>query len=195
MLHRELYPVHAILGHMPADGRPAGPLLTRRAGLLAAVLAPAALLAGGCTSGDAEPGATGTGPDGSGSTGTGSTGSGPSGSGAPADVAALAAAAESDLIALYDAAIATGPGEDRSLLFTALRDQHIAHREALGGASDAPAPTRAPDLGALITAERQAARDRIRSCVDADDPEIARVLALIAASEAAHVPALRQVKA
>jgi hypothetical protein len=161
------------------------PVLTRRAGLAALALAPVALVAAACTSGDSSPTPTGSGPSLDGDPPT------------PAGVAAQAAAAESELISLYDAAIAAlGPtGEERALLLTSLREQHAAHREALGGADDVPAPTRAPDLGALISAERGAARARIRSCVDAEDPELARVLALIAASEAAHVPALRQVRA
>ena len=43
----------------------------------------------------------------------------------------------------------------------------------------------------LIGAERRATRSRVSACVETSDPELARVLALIGASEAGHVAALR----
>ena len=47
----------------------------------------------------------------------------------------------------------------------------------------------------LMAAEREAARSRIRACVAADDAELARLLTFIGASEASHVPALRDLGA
>ena len=41
---------------------------------------------------------------------------------------------------------------------------------------------------------REAARSRIRACVAADDADLARLLTFIAASEASHVPALRDLR-
>jgi rubrerythrin len=43
-----------------------------------------------------------------------------------------------------------------------------------------------------MEAERQASRARRTSCGATTDPELARILTFIAASEASHVPALRQ---
>lgn len=157
--------------------------LTRREGLLAlALLAPAGLIAA-CT-GSAEP------PPGSATA-----------SALPADLAAEVAAEEAALIARYDAVLAaeTGLGEETTALLTLIRDQHAQHLEALGGAATAVPP---PDVasaptaqGAVITgliaAEREAARSRIRACVAADDADLARLLTFIGASEASHVPALR----
>lgn len=115
------------------------------------------------------------------------------------------AADEEALIALYEAVIASLPEDGGSVrpLLLAIRDQHRQHRTALladaASAGDAapapdPAPSFAPGdraLAALLEAERAAAKARIRACVAAEDPELVRVLAFIAASEASHVPALR----
>lgn len=158
---------------------------TRREGLLALALAgPVALLAG-CTNDADEPAedlASATG---------------------GADTASAAAADEAALVARYEAALSEVP-EDRADLREALaeiRDQHRAHLSALGGADEADATAGAPAtagtsalLASLIEAERAAFRDRVRACVDARDPEQARLLSLIAASEAAHVPALRDLR-
>lgn len=113
------------------------------------------------------------------------------------------AAAESGLIALYDATIAAFPVLATAL--TPLRDQHVDHRTAASGAAqsaDAPNPAPAPAvastasgaLRALRDAERQAARDRRASCLAASDPASVRMLALIAASEASHLPVLRKLE-
>lgn len=156
--------------------------LTRREGLLAlAVLAPAGLLA--ACSGSAEP------PSGSASA-----------SAPPVDLAGEVAAEESALIAAYDAVLAGAAGLDAATtdLLTLIRDQHAQHRDALGGAAEALAPSSAPPsatVTGLVAAERDAARSRIRACVAADDAELARLLAFIGASEASHVPALRDVAA
>ena len=164
----------------PAPGRP-GRGLTRREGLLAlAILAPAGLLA--ACSGSAEP------PSGSASA-----------SAPPVDLAGEIAAEESALIASYDAVLAGAAGLDAATtnLLTMIRDQHAQHRDALGGAAEGPPPSGAPSptVAALIAAERDAARSRIRACVAADDAELARLLAFIGASEASHVPALRDLAA
>ena len=85
-------------------------------------------------------------------------------------------------------------------LLATIRDQHAQHRDALGGTASEPARVPAPAspaaaIASLVAAERTASRDRIRSCVAADSPESARLLAFIAASEASHVPALRDLTA
>lgn len=164
--------------------------LTRREGLIALALGSLALpLAGvaGCSSGPSS------------DTPSTSTDALPT---VPAELAARVAAEEQALIARYDAALASlesdGAADAGTVrLLTSIRDQHVAHREALGGAGDAPAGT-APStvtVSGLIDLERAAARSRVRSCVEADDPSLARLLSLIAASEASHLPALRSVPA
>jgi hypothetical protein len=172
----------------PRTGGASRPALTRREGLLAlALLAPAGLLAACSGSADPAPAsATATSP-------------------AP-DQAAEVAAEESALIAAYDAVLAAQAGLDAeaTALLTAIRDQHAQHRDALGApASSAPAsPAAAPPaastaeaaLAGLIAAEREASRSRVRACVAADDTELARLLTFIGASEASHVPALRDLR-
>lgn len=112
-------------------------------------------------------------------------------------VASAQAAAEQRLIDGYEATIATHPGLAATL--TPLRDQHMAHADALGGSPGPGTATVAPSEGAaiaaLVTAERQAARERIGACVEAGEPGLARLLAFIAASEASHVPVLRSLGA
>lgn len=159
------------------------PGITRRQGLVAlALAAPAALLVA-CTGEAADPAPS------------------PSGAAAPEGLAESVAAAEAGLVAAYDAAIAALAQADPELiaLLTSIRDQHAAHRDALGGTSAAPeAPAQpvaqAAVIDELVAAERQATRDRIDACEAASDPALARLLALIGASEAAHVPALREVR-
>jgi hypothetical protein len=167
---------------------PAPGLITRREGLLAlALLAPAGLVAA----------CTGSSP----AAGSSPTGSVAADGTAPAALASDVAAQEAALVAQYEsvlAAVGTADAEATAML-SAIRDEHAAHRDALGG-SDAspPAPSSPSDLptavAALVAAERDAARARIRSCVDAADAELARLLALIGASEASHVPALRDLR-
>jgi hypothetical protein len=107
------------------------------------------------------------------------------------------AVSEAALVAQYEAALATvGQSDTETLaLLAEIRDQHRAHLDALGGAPEAPVPSPASSaqtvLADLVAAERGAYKERVAACVDATEPDLARVLALIAASEAAHVPALR----
>lgn len=163
-----------------ADGGRAGRGLTRREGLLALGLLASVGLAAGC-SGSAEP---------------------PSGSASalPADLAAEVAAEEAALVAIYDEALAATPGLDAGTagLLTLIRDQHAEHLDALGGVAASRSPSAPPPAATaeavipiLLAAERAAARSRIRACVAADDPGLARLLTFIGASEASHVPVLR----
>jgi hypothetical protein len=172
---------HTDAQQLGAGSRPG---ITRRQGLLAlGLLAPAGLLTACSGSADPAPAtATATAP-------------------AP-DLAAEVAAEESVLVAAYDAVLAGQSGLDpeATALLTLIRDQHAEHRDALGTpSSQAPAPaasgTTQAALAGLIAAERDAARSRVRACVAADDAELARLLAFIGASEASHVPALRDLRA
>lgn len=110
-----------------------------------------------------------------------------------AQVRADVAAAEAALIGLYDAVIAAYPALASDL--TAIRDEHAAHAEAMGVA---PSPVIAPAVGsraealaALADAEQQAIAQRTAACESAAGADLARVTALIAASEAGHVEYLR----
>ena len=159
------------------EPRAAGTLVTRRQGLMAvALLGPVAALAA-CGS-ESEPAAA----------------SSEQATQEPA-LEASVAAEEAILIAHYDAVIAgLGSGqEELALALKELQDQHVAHRTSLGGGADADPSTlpATPTLASLIKAERAATKARINSCVDTTDPELARVLAFIAASEASHVPVLK----
>lgn len=155
-----------------------GPRLTRRQGLAAlGLLGPVAVLSACSSDDDAVATAT------------------LSAEPEPAPPDDLVAAEEALLIAHYDAVLAAIPetqGDVRAAL-TALREQHVAHREALGGGGE-PVLDDLPDspsVASLVAAEKAASKARIRACVEAADPELARTLAFIAASEASHVPALK----
>ena len=107
------------------------------------------------------------------------------------------ATAERALIAAYDAVIAAFP--DLAASLTAIRSQHADHLRAMADEGAEPAPAVAPaseaqGIAELRAAEQQAARDRRTSCVAATDTELARVLALIAASEQSHAAFLRTVE-
>lgn len=164
---------------------PAPPTLTRRRAL--GVVAGSALLLAGCTTEDVQTAATPT---------VGEA------AGGEATSAGAAALDEAELVARYEAVLAAFQDRDEAVtsVLTDIRDQHAEHRDALGGAPDAPTPTRVdPSLdaaiGDLLARERAAAKARRRACVAADDPAAARLLALIGASEASHVPALRELRA
>ncbi len=124
---------------------------------------------------------------------SGATSSAPTNSPAP-DQAVLAtcANAEADLIALYDATLAAYP--DASGLVT-IRDEHAAHLEAFGVGSDSRStPDVAKSLAQAVKdlqkAEQAAAEARTADCVAVSDGALARLIALVAASEAAHSVAL-----
>lgn len=112
-----------------------------------------------------------------------------------AQVRADVAAAEASLIALYDAVIAAHPGLAGDL--AAIRDEHAAHAEAMGlpvSAAAAPAVgSRAQALAAVTAAEQQAIAQRTAACEATSGADLARITALIAASEAGHVEFLRGV--
>lgn len=100
------------------------------------------------------------------------------------------------LIALYTAVRAGHPELDTAL--ADIQSQHEAHLIALGGTMremELPPVASTPN-GALeqcILAETQAANAQQAACMDADT-SAARTLALISASEASHVPALRRLQ-
>ncbi len=168
---------------MPIAPAPAGRAITRRQGLRAlALIGPIGVLAACTTESSPQPE--------------------PSGTAMPEPAPAEASAAEeAAMIARYDAVLAALPDAAPDLLasLTSIRDQHVQHRDALGGAEPATDPSPAPKTAAeaitgLIAAERKAGRSRVRACVAATEPETARLLSLIAASESAHVPALRDLR-
>ena len=168
---------------MPDAPARLGPDITRRQGLRAlALIGPIGMLAA-CT----EESSPLPGPSETATTGP-----------APAEASAVE---ESAIIARYDTVIAAFPEATPGLLtaLKAIRDQHSQHRDALGGAdpeADGAAVPTGIDaaLSELVAAERRAGKSRVRACVAAEDPETARLLALIGASESAHVPALRDLR-
>lgn len=118
----------------------------------------------------------------------------PADSAGPAAATAPASAAdEAALIEQYDAIISAFP--TLAIRLATIRDQHAAHLAALGGAPAAPGtpvPSAVPRTAqeavtALTAAEKAASVMRLEDCVAATDPQQARTLALIAASEASHV--------
>lgn len=115
----------------------------------------------------------------------------------PDQVRREVATAERALIAAYDAVIAAFP--DLAPTLAAIRAQHADHLRVMGDDGAEPAPGVAPASAArgvatLRAAEQQAARERRTSCVAATDADLARVLALIAASEQSHAAFLRTVE-
>lgn len=158
-------------------------LLTRRQGLMAAATVAGAAVLAACSS-DATP--------------SGSSAAAASASADPAITDEIA------LLALYDRTIAALP--DLARYLAPIRDQHAQHVTALGGSPDlgsagatAGTASAAPGIAAdptaaittLIDAERSAAKQRIDASVDATAPERVRTLVFIAASEASHVPTLK----
>jgi len=156
-------------------------------GLLSTVL----LAATGACSGSPAPAASGAHPD--------------SGSAAPVDPdAGLLVglrSAELGLIAQYDAVIAQYPALSARL--TAMRADHAAHLAGVGGSVPEPSPTPSGasqlDMGQAVAglagAERSAASARIGDCRGAHDPGLARMIAAIGGSEAAHAALLAQLAA
>lgn len=114
---------------------------------------------------------------------------------ADADIALRQSVAEGEqrLIALYDATIAGIAEGELRMTLQMLRDQHAEHAAAIApDVAPAQIAGSTPTVADLQALERAAANARRDACVAATDAELARVLALIAASEAAHVPALGQ---
>ena len=113
-------------------------------------------------------------------------------------VSAEVAGAEQSLIAQYQAFITAFP--EMSADLTPLLEQHADHAKAIGvKATATSAPVAAADartaIAVLADAERAAAKARRASCVAATDQGLARLVALIAASEASHAPALTRLLA
>lgn len=113
-------------------------------------------------------------------------------------VSAEVAGAEQALIAQYQTFITAFPELGADL--TPLLEQHADHAKAIGvKATATSAPVAAADartaIAVLADVERAAAKARRASCVAATDPELARIVALIAASEASHAPALTRLLA
>lgn len=112
-----------------------------------------------------------------------------------ANVIASAAANEVALIGRYEQVLAAGSALTPAVanLLTEILQQHRLHLQALSVDDFAPASQTAgvtPTLADLTAAERAAADERTLSCESAADPNLARTLALIAASEASHAQAL-----
>lgn len=110
------------------------------------------------------------------------------------EVTAALAADEAALIDLYDAVMTAHPALTPEL--ATLRDEHVAHADAVGASPtaspSAPAVgSRAEALAALLAAEEQAVAQRTAACEAASATELARLAALIAASEAGHAQFLR----
>lgn len=102
--------------------------------------------------------------------------------------------AELDLIEIYQATMTARP--DLAATLTVILDQHREHAAALEvQEAEAPQPperaSAAPvSVDELRELERRAAGLRAGACVRAGNPELARLLALIGASEAQHVTVL-----
>jgi len=113
---------------------------------------------------------------------------------APTDVQSES---ELQLIALYAAVAQAFPDLDQAL--TPIADQHREHARELGQRSDASGPspqvpaTKRQALRLLIDAEERATRERQDGCAIESSPGRVRVLTLIAASEASHVPELNRI--
>lgn len=158
---------------------PDGRSLTRRSLLGGSALVGAALLAGCTSAASPEP--------------TGSAAPEPDGD-PDGQVRRGVADDEAALIALYDAVLIAYPGLAADL--TSLRDEHLAHAEAMG--IPATSPPTAGDVGsqpqalaALVDAEQAAVAQRTASCEASAGADVARTIALIAASEAGHAEFLR----
>jgi hypothetical protein len=103
---------------------------------------------------------------------------------------------ELNLIALYTAVRAAFPALDQPL--KGIQAQHEAHLTALDGELgeiQTPPIARTPEgaLDQCVLAETQAANAHQQACLGAA-PELARLLTLISASEASHIPALEQLR-
>ena len=136
----------------------------------------------------------------------------------PADIRFLRAAiaAEEQMVARYAAALkilkitvgshATYLQTVRVTGLTKLAREHTEHLDELKsrlvqntplphGAAPAPLPTSIDDLFAALERAEQAASDRLIGQLDGLPPSFAQLVASISASEATHVPYLRNIKA
>jgi hypothetical protein len=110
----------------------------------------------------------------------------------------LLATPDLELIALYTAVRRSYPALDAPL--KEIEDQHVAHVVALGGEVPvepidvAVAGTSAAAIEQCILAERRAADLHQEACLRGTDPTQVRLLALLSASEASHVPALARLR-
>jgi hypothetical protein len=108
----------------------------------------------------------------------------------------LLATPDLELIALYMAVRSAYPALDASL--QTIEEQHRAHLAALGGEVSIEdidvtvATTSAAAVEQCMLAERRAADIHQAACLRSADPVEVRLLALISASEASHVPALER---
>jgi len=157
-------------------------VLTRRQGLFALALAATGTALAACTSSAAPPASSTAVPT--------------------AAPVSPTVADEQSLVLLYDQAIAAQPS--LAAVLQPIRDQHLQHLTALGSAapegsapalsgsaSTTSASSAKATLQSLIDAETSAAQQRADAAVTATDPQQARTLTFIAASEASHVPALK----
>ena len=101
---------------------------------------------------------------------------------------------EQALLDAYDAVMAAFP--DLSTALVEIRAQHADHLQALGGSGVASPSFTVPAtdtaaLEALRAMERAASRSRRTACLSTSDADLAGLLTFIAASEASHAPALR----
>ena len=105
---------------------------------------------------------------------------------------AAAVAREQDLLSRYDALLAAQPRLAAEL--SSYREDHVQHLRALAGPTPAPTPsaTTPPVAGtraALVAAERAAANAHAAATATAS-PDLARLLASLAACESTHVAVL-----
>lgn len=109
-----------------------------------------------------------------------------------------AASREHAIIALYDAVLSSGESLGSSAaMLQLIRDQHAAHAAALGAESgDAPKPSfdTADPVRSLIKAEKAIRKAHADAARISGAEDVTRLLTVIAASEASHVPALKRVK-
>ncbi len=181
------------------------PLLSRRTVLALAACSALATLAG-CRDDNSKPGAASS---------SGAAIASASGSEAPAVAAVVSkvSAAERQLIAAYDDAMATHP--DLAAALAPIRANHATHLAGLLGTStsskSADAASKAPSgtppaspastspsppdaVKALAALERAAAGERLRD-MPASAPGLSRLIASIGACEASHGPVLDAVEA
>ncbi|MFJ2741264.1 hypothetical protein ACIO3O_16535 [Streptomyces sp. NPDC087440] len=159
---------------------------TRRRALALSGAAAAGLLAGGCSDGDAPSGSSGT-------SGTSGTETSAAARRAALRIREAAARTSADLLAHYDALLAKHP--DRTERLKPLREEVARQTQALRGttvraaAGSAPVTVAAEPGAALkeLAAAEQRTSDAHLAAVVRATPELARLLASVAAASAVHV--------